>query len=805
MVTVRGLRQGESIDTLGTHPGGTLVLEGSTVKRSSTLTAGVAAVAMTGSLLTGLSTASATPTPVASGGSGDQSVRQIATPKSGGDSLVQERDVNGRAHSVRPDAPLSAPSSVRSRAASVDTDNAAARSVAKAQLKRVAPYFGARPADMTPVRTVRDDTGATVKFQQKIDGVPVFGGEIITDLDGSGALQSASGEVALSTYGSFPQDATAAQSRAADAARASVAKRIGEVSKGKITASASDLQASLIGPRWFDLSLMTDQQGSIGIPVYLYEVSGADGQRWQAMVHAGSGRTLLAWDVNKPLNRLVCDADHAQIQTGGEDVRCGDGMAFEVTRGEGDDVSDVRDVNRVYNYFGDTSTFYEKFGVDLTELIGADYGDGRGKALRGTVRICAGSCPYLNAFWNGEQMAFGEGVTTDDVTGHELTHGVTERRTNLAYLWESGAINESLSDIFGEFVDLSNGSSDDTTANRWLIGEGSDLGAIRSLKDPTEFGDPDRMRSANWFDDEYFQDNGGVHFNSGVGNKAGYLTTDGGFFNGQRISGLGLNRSAKLWFKASGLLTSGADYGDLAEALRSACTDLRKHSKGFTKNDCQQVEKVIKATEMDFEPTIGKPAQAPVCEKGEKKKKVWKTSFAEYPDGKVVADPEWVLSSTQGDLGAIYSKDGNDSLFTLLTGDESGNASTSSVQTANAIKIKKKDTYLRFTHAYNFYNVFIIFAVRSGTATMDYSTDGGATWQSAEDLPWVNGPTVDENYPDEGKAWHGNSGGWETSRVDLTDLRNRKVKFRWNAHASDLASIVPGAMWIDNAEVYRCK
>ena len=120
------------------------------------------------------------------------------------------------------------------------------------------------------------------------------------------------------------------------------------------------------------------------------------------------------------------------------------------------------------------------------------------------------------------------------------------------------------------------------------------------------------------------------------------------------------------------------------------------------------------------------------------------------------------------------------------------------------IKIKKKDTYLRFTHAYNFYNVFIIFAVRSGTSTLDYSTDGGATWQSAEDLPWVNGPTVDENYPDEGKAWHGNSGGWETSRVDLTDLRARQVKFRWNANASDLASIVPGAMWIDNAEVYRC-
>ena len=161
---------------------------------------------------------------------------------------------------------------------------------------------------------------------------------------------------------------------------------------------------------------------------------------------------------------------------------------------EGGPASSVQDVNQIYEYFGDTSDTYATLGTDLTELIGVDYGDGLGKALRGTVRICVdGSCPFANAFWNGEQMAFGEGVSTDDITGHELAHGVTQNTSGLAYLWEAGAINESLSDIFGEIVDLTNGSADDTPANRWLMGEGSSLGAIRSMSDPTQFDHPDKM------------------------------------------------------------------------------------------------------------------------------------------------------------------------------------------------------------------------------------------------------------------------------------------------------------------------
>ncbi|ADB32621.1 peptidase M4 thermolysin [Kribbella flavida DSM 17836] len=726
-------------------------------------------------------------------------VRTVGTPKAGGAGLVTKRDATGRAHSVRPATPLKAPASVSTKAGRSATSKPDAVAVAKAQVTQVAPYFGARPADLVPDTSTLNEYGSQVRFQQVIDGVEVFGGEIVTTLDKSGALEAANGEVALATYGNFPaaDKADAARTTAQAAALKAVATR-GKLDAGKLT-------AKLKGPRWFDLSLMTRQPGSVAIPVYLYDVTGPGDTRWQAMVHASAGQALLAWDLTEHINRVVCDANRAIIQTGGEDVRCG--KAFAPTRTEGQAPSGVVDVDQIYEYFGDTSDTFASIGTDLTELIGVDYGDGQGKALRGTVRICVdGACPFANAFWNGEQMAFGEGVSTDDITGHELAHGVTQHTSALAYLWEAGAINEAFSDIFGEFVDLTNGSKDDTAANRWQMGEGSSLGVIRSMSDPTQFGHPDRMRSAHWFDDEFFQDNGGVHLNSGVGNKAAYLIADGGAFNGQKLLGIGLARSQVLWHETQKVLTSGADYGDLAEGLRASCAKLAKKKKsGMTKADCAQVELAIKATEMDFEPAIGKPAQAPVCDTvGAKTKNLFKTSFASYPDGKIVRGEGWVLGKAEGLEGSMvdtsYSQDGDDSMLGVVTDPEG----SISLQTANGTKIKKPKTYLRFTHAYNFYNVFIIFGVRTGTATLEYSDNGGATWKDSAGLSWKNGPTVDPNFAGEPAAWHGNSGGWETSRLDLSEFTGKQLKFRWTGHGKDFADLIPGNWWLDNATVYTC-
>ena len=109
-----------------------------------------------------------------------------------------------------------------------------------------------------------------------------------------------------------------------------------------------------------------------------------------------------------------------------------------------------------------------------------------------------------NAFWNSErqQMIYGDRIMADDVVGR-ADHGVTDHESKLFYYYQSGAINESFSDVWGEFIDLTNGSGTDA-AVRWKVGEDlpdglfSPGGEVRNMKNPLAFGDPDRMRSLNY-------------------------------------------------------------------------------------------------------------------------------------------------------------------------------------------------------------------------------------------------------------------------------------------------------------------
>ena len=196
-------------------------------------------------------------------------------------------------------------------------------------------------------------------------------------------------------------------------------------------------------------------------------------------------------------------------------------------------------------------------------------------------------------------MFIGQGVGSDDIMGHELTHGVTMFESGLVYLNESGAMNESLSDVFGESVDLVNGAGTDTAATRWQIGEDSSLGVIRNMANPPAFNDPDKMTSRFWGFNA--ADGGRVHTNSGVSNKAYFLLVDGQTFNTFTVTAIGLEKAIRVFYEAqTNILTSGADYGALANALRQACTNLTGTS-GIVAADCTQVNNAVLATEMDTE------------------------------------------------------------------------------------------------------------------------------------------------------------------------------------------------------------
>ena len=127
----------------------------------------------------------------------------------------------------------------------------------------------------------------------------------------------------------------------------------------------------------------------------------------------------------------------------------------------------------------------------------------------------------------GNNAIFGAGSTsaatddwnTNDIMGHEFTHGVTQSEAGLIYNNESGALNESFSDIFGEMVESwAEGICD------YLVG--ADRGAIRSFINPNTYGQPDTYLGTDWYTGT--ADNGGVHTNSGVQNHWFYLVSEGG-------------------------------------------------------------------------------------------------------------------------------------------------------------------------------------------------------------------------------------------------------------------------------------
>ena len=170
---------------------------------------------------------------------------------------------------------------------------------------------------------------------------------------------------------------------------------------------------------------------------------------------------------------------------------------------------------------------------------------------------------YANAFWNGTVMTYGDGNSTSslsnplvslDIVAHEVTHGLTDYTSDLIYANESGALNESFSDIFGTALEF---YARPTRAN-WLIGE--DVGgAIRSMSNPNSFGHPDTYEGQSWRQTKGCiptgnNDRCGVHSNSGVQNYWFYLLTNGGTgvndaTDSFTVVGLGINKAEKIAFR----------------------------------------------------------------------------------------------------------------------------------------------------------------------------------------------------------------------------------------------------------------
>ncbi len=249
--------------------------------------------------------------------------------------------------------------------------------------------------------------------------------------------------------------------------------------------------------------------------------------------------------------RTIYDQQHSTTQTPGQ-----------VARSEGQaPVADTA-VNQAFEAFGFTYNFY-------WTLFQRDSIDGQGLPILGMVHYGQN---YDNAFWdNIRHMFFGDGdgqILTQttagiDVVGHELTHGVTQHEANLTYSGQSGALNESISDVFGIQVKQF-ARNQDVTQSDWLIGAeivGPALKpALRSMKAPGTANPHDTQPS----DMDGYVQGGDVHTNSGIPNRAFYTVATA-------LGGHAWDAAGRIWYASLSdpALTSGAAFQDFAKLTLS--------------------------------------------------------------------------------------------------------------------------------------------------------------------------------------------------------------------------------------------
>ncbi|MFC7480242.1 M4 family metallopeptidase [Luedemannella flava] len=651
------------------------------------------------------------------------------------------------------------------------------------------------------------------------------------------------------------------------------------------------------------------------------------------LVDARSGHIALTFSqvetASEP-NRSVCDlANNPNLA----DPICLS-AANNPVRTETSGPSGIADADYAFELTGAVHRFMQSLGRDGIDGNGA-------LPLISTTRFCPASydtssgCRYPNAFWDGDekQMVFGDGYVVDDVVGHELTHGVTQYTSNLLYYYQSGAINESISDVLGELFDLSfdgeslatptttapatsapatsaapttaapttsapatsapvtsaagtsaaetpapedsapqtsaaetsapvtsdapttsaapQTSAAETSAPvtsgaaptsesagqgvkpgtprlvpgadgddmRWLVGEDLPIdptrprppntgGAIRSMSNPSLFSQPDAMaetgndptvNSELW--NPLWYDAGGVHINSGVGNKAAYLMTDGGTFNGVTVAGIkDLTKVGRIWLGAEQLLTSGADYGDLAYALQQACANL-----GYT-SECVSVTNAVTAVRMTVQPAKEAAIKhAHACPAGQGPKNLFLDRF-------INADA-WTVSSTVKLDGTVKPSTiaGNALYMDVPYPDTASRTLTATLKTG--ITLPATGTvYVRFDHldAFDWWGpipedpeeIFLdggFFGATTSTATNPSFPAPKGTWTNGPNRSiWATGTT----------GFGGDSRGWTSSKIALDQATYQGKKLRLQFKVVTDGLFTPDSAgygwWLDNVRVYTC-
>ncbi|PVE94043.1 M4 family metallopeptidase [Microbacterium sp. TPD7012] len=282
-------------------------------------------------------------------------------------------------------------------------------------------------------------------------------------------------------------------------------------------------------------------------------------------------RIDLSIDENGALVAQLSDAPNRTISDAGNTQQ----LPGAVVRTEDDGPVDDTAVNEAFDGLGATFEM-------LLSAFGRNSLDDAGAPLDATVHY---GVDYDNAFWDGERMVFGDGdgevfqdfTGSTTVIGHELAHGVVQHTANLEYQGQPGALNESIADVFGALTEqYSLGQTADKAT--WLIGaeiftDAVEGKALRSMLEPGTAYDDDELgkdpQPAHMSDFvRTTEDNGGVHINSGIPNRAFALFAID-------LGGNAWETAGTVWYRAlTGGLSSTATFTEFADATVAAATEL---------------------------------------------------------------------------------------------------------------------------------------------------------------------------------------------------------------------------------------